>query len=170
MNRLNNILIYFNDSNRLGGGSADRWKEAVTLRQQEHLENNLITSTGRTRGGRWMFLPGSAGSRSVDCHCHRSIDGHGICSQEAWCPPGHSYPSLQSYFIVYQAPVCTGGGVLFLFRCRTLHFPLLNITRFLTAKFFSPLSSFCMASWASATPSSLLSSVNFPKIHSSPVF
>lgn len=51
------------EQNRLGGGYMDRWKEAVTLIHQEHLENDgFVTDVGRDRGDRCLYLLDSAGS------------------------------------------------------------------------------------------------------------
>ena len=71
----------------------------------------------------------------------------------------------------WSAPsICWCMG-LFLARCRTLHFSLLNFMRFLSANFSSLQRSLWMAAWpsgTSATPLSLVSSADLPRVHSAP--
>ena len=52
-------------------------------------------------------------------------------------------PSLRSCFLASRPPACPGALVLCKPRCRTLHLPLLNFTRFLSAHFSSLSSQTC---------------------------
>ena len=71
----------------------------------------------------------------------------------------------------WSAPSLYWCLVLFLYRCRTLHFPLLNFMRFPSVH-LSSLSRFLrMAAWPSGisgTPHSFVSSADLLKVHSVP--
>lgn len=82
-------------------------------------------------------------------------------------PPGPSLPRCFQ-FLVTNAYWYMG---LLPPRWRILHFPLLNFMMLLSAHFSSPLRSFSMAGWSSgesATPPSVVPSVNLLKVHSPP--
>lgn len=65
------------------------------------------------------------------------MSAHGWHSWSTWWPPGPSGPFLQSCFPAGCYPTCTATCKCFLPTCGTLHFPLLNVMKLLSAYFIT---------------------------------
>ena len=95
-------------------------------------------------------------------HCWLMVNLSSTSSPRSLCTELLSSRSAPSLYW------CMG---LFFPRCRTLHLPLLNLIRFLSAQLSSLSSSHWMAaqpSGVSTTPPSLVSSANLLRVHSNP--